>query len=621
MRTVLATLHVRRSPQAVPLAAGCLAAALPAGLKEQCILVDLFPDQGIDHQVEAVASSGPDLVAFPLYLWNRSEILELTRRLRKQHPDLLLVAGGPEATADPEGVLREGELDGVLRGEGEVSFAALLGAIEKGDDPAKVPGVSWRKGGEVVHAPPQSAAADLDTLPSPWLTGVLRPTVEGGVLWEITRGCPFACDFCFDSRGESGVRHIPKQRLEAELDLFERLGVSQVWVLDSTFNFPAERGKELLRELSRRQAPIHFHLEAKADFLDTETAALLEKIPCSVQLGLQSIHPKILSGMHRPFDPKTFASKVRLLASRGVAYGFDLIYGLPGDNHRGFCASIEASLELGPNHLDVFPLALLPGTPLAARKAEYGLKAEPAPPYTVKSSDSYPSEEMEASRRLSAAIDIFYNRGRAVAFFPQLIEASGMEAVPFLEGFAHWAVSRAGVAEEEFLKAERWLPEHILPMQEGYVEAILKNGGKTRLVEVARDLLRFHYHYAETLLGEETLPPEKEPGSRPPCSERRWKLAPGVRLANFTYEITDMMETGEIPLEQFAELFRPVGSTAIFMLRGDEVMCESLDEDFARLLSGCDGSRTPKEIFAGALPLQEVEELARFAAGEGLVVP
>ncbi|PLY07763.1 MAG: hypothetical protein C0624_03335 [Desulfuromonas sp.] len=105
MKIVLATLHVRPSAQAVPLAAGCLAAALPEAQRRNCKLLDLFPEQDPDTWLEQLLENDPDLIAFPLYSWNRLPILDLARRLRQIRPAILLVAGGPEASATPRETL------------------------------------------------------------------------------------------------------------------------------------------------------------------------------------------------------------------------------------------------------------------------------------------------------------------------------------------------------------------------------------------------------------------------------------------------------------------------------------------------------------------------------------
>ncbi|HXV21329.1 MAG TPA: B12-binding domain-containing radical SAM protein [Desulfuromonadales bacterium] len=621
MHIVLTTLHVRPSAQAVPLAAACLAAALPEDLRRQTRLLDLFPGEDDEQMLTAILAGRPDLVAFPLYLWNRRRVLALARRLRQRRPELFLLAGGPEATTDPEGVLAEGELDAVIRGEGEITFRDLLAARDQGIEPAGLAGLTLRTAAGVVAGPERAAVARLDELSSPWLTGVLTPTAGSGVLWETSRGCPFACDFCYDARGGHGVRALSAERLQAELDLFVRAGVSQVWVLDSTFNFPPERGRELLRLLSCKAPHIHFHLEAKADYLDRETARLLARLSCSVQIGLQSARPEVLRSLHRALDPDLFARQLRLLAAEGVTFGIDLIYGLPGDDYQGFCRSLTFALQLTPNHLDIFPLAVLPGTPLHRHREDFAIEAGSTAPYLLRHSASWSESDMGRSRRLAAAVDLFYNLGRAVGFFAALLKGAGTEPVPFLEGFTDWLLKEKRIEEQRFLAVDAWRPDEVRQLQEDYIGHQLRRQRRESLLPAALDLLRYHFHYAETLLGVETLPapPEKLAGLNPWTT--RWRTAPTVRLVRFAYEVLDLLEMGEPDLERFTALFRPVGSMALFVRRGAEVVCESLQEDFLKLLEGSDGTRSPQEIFAGSLSRAMGEEIVAFAVAEGLLVP
>lgn len=621
MKIVLATLHVRPSAQAVPLAAGSLVAALPESLRRQTRLVDLFPAETDEHLLTKLLEGNPDLLAFPLYLWNRQRILSLTRHLRQRRPELFLLVGGPEATADADGVLAEGELDAVIRGEGEITFRELLAARVSGEDPAGMAGLTLRTTGGIVAGPDREAATRLDDLPSPWLTGILTPAAGGGVLWEISRGCPFACDFCYDARGGHGVRAVSSERLKAELDLFVRADVAQIWVLDSTFNFPPERGRELLRLLTRTAPHIHFHLEAKADYLDRETARLLSRLACSVQVGLQSSRPEVLRGLHRSLDPDMFARQVRLLAAEGVTFGIDLIYGLPGDDYRGFCQSLRFALNLEPNHLDIFPLAVLPGTPLHRRSREFAIDAGSVAPYLLRRSASWSEDDMARSRHLAAAVDLFYNLGRAVGFFSALLKGAATEPVAFLQGFAEWLLHEQGIEEQRFLNIDDWSAEDVRQLQEEYVGALLQRKQRSKLIPAALDLMRYHFHYAETVIGDETLPAPPENLAGRDLWSTRWRLASTVRLVRFAYEVVDLLEMGEPDIEQFTELFRPVGSVALFARRGGEVLCESLQEDFLKLLEGSNGTRSPREIFAGSLSRAQGEEIVSFAVAEGLLVP
>jgi len=89
----------------------------------------------------------------------------------------------------------------------------------------------------------------------------------------------------------------------------------------------------------------------------------------------------------------------------------------------------------------------------------------------------------------------------------------------------------------------------------------------------------------------------------------------------FADEILDLLEVEEVQLDEFASLFRPVGSVALLMRRDNEVFCESLSEEMLKLLRESNSGLSPKEIFAGSLSQATGEELVEFAVYEGLLQP
>jgi radical SAM superfamily enzyme YgiQ (UPF0313 family) len=618
MHIVFCTLHVRRSTQAVSLAAGCLAATLAKELREQAALLDIYPEHSDQEIIDAILINNPDAVLFPVYVWNRQRVCRVVACLHQRNPDLALIGGGPEATGDIDGLMRAAPWTALIKGEGETVFVELLKSLSSAS-PEPIPGVVFATG----TSPPNSSvsAHDLDKAASPWLSGVLKPTPEGSVLWEVARGCAFTCDYCFDARGHAGVRQIPQQRLDAELELFLETGVNQVWVLDSTFNYPPERGIALLERLLAKAPELHYHFEAKADFLDSHTISLLGSLNCSVQIGLQSVHKQVLKTIHRPLDLALLTEKVHRLEAEGVIYGFDLIYGLPGDNYAGFRESIDSVLSFSPNHIHIFPLSLLPGTRLAQQRDRYGIVAQPAPPYELISSNDWTAEEMDLCRRLSAAVDLFYNTGRAVAFFPSILDALQVQPSAFFEDFFKWLLQQPDLEHEELMVMDNWSPSDVYRMTQGYLIRQLQITGQGHLVSVFLDMLCYHYNYAETLLGEELPPLAEDENPVRDSWDTPWQRSPNFRLVPFAYEVLDLLEMEEMQLDEIASLFRPVGSVALFMRRGNEVYCESLGEEILRLLQQSNGQNSPKDIFAGSMPQQAGEELVQFAISEGLLLP
>ncbi|MEI6206238.1 MAG: radical SAM protein [Desulfuromonadales bacterium] len=615
LRIALVAIHPSPSPQAVPLANAFLS-SYTLDSSVETILLDFFADKSAISCAAEIVAAQPDAVGFSLYLWNRLLSLEIAAELARSLPGIRLFAGGPEATADPRRVLAAAPLAFLIVGEGEKPFRAVCSRLAAGMDVAGIPGVAMLHEGCVVMAPP-AMPADPDTIPSPYLTGILDTRRYPGILWQLSRGCGFACEYCFDSRDGHGVRRFSLERIEAELRHFAITGVSQVFVLDSTFNQDVQRAKLILK-LIRRIAPgIHFHFEVRSEFIDREMSRLFAQITCSLQIGLQSADPLVLRAVGRSFNKREFCARITLLNESGAVFGFDLMYGLPGDTLRGFCESIDFALSLYPNHLDIFPLALLPGTPLAARSDAIGLQHHDAPPYTLISSPTFSPEEMELAQRLATACDIFYTRGKAVAWFNAVIAPLGMKPSLFLRKFGEWLTDERGPvdSEAELDDGEIWRS------QRAFLTGMFSRNKLRRLLPVVLDLVDYHYHYAAAL--QTPLPELPSAGKLKqvhlpdiPC-----RLSPASRLAVFNYEILDILEAGAPDVRVFTDRFPQSGSWAVIYPGRQGICCESLSEPYYRLLEQLDGLSFSGRIASQlGIPPGEARSFLKFAAAEGIIV-
>ena len=488
-----------------------LAASVERAFGEQIIttLIDCTLQQSAADCTEQILSQHPEVVGLSMTVWNRDLALDIAHRLKIIRPDLILLAGGPEVTATPNSLLQNRDLDLILTGEGEQKLVAALGDMLHGQKP----------NASALLA--TESIADLGDLPSPYLTGLLRPTRDGGVLWELSRGCPYRCDFCFESRGSAMVRRFPVERVRAELQLFASAGVNEVFVLDPTFNYHKETAKELLKIMADDGQGLHFSLEIRAELIDQELAELFASIDCSLQIGLQSADAAVLRLINRDFDHEEFTDKVLFLHQAGVSYGFDLIYGLPGDTLAGFLASLDFALGLIPNHLDIFPLSVLPGTRLADTASGLGLEYQSQAPYRVHSSTSFSAAEMTQAARIGAACDFFYNRGRAVPWFAIILDGLELSPSEFFSRFAK-------VLPET-------LPADPLPLQQSFVSDQFEHRGQSEVAALAVDLIAY-FGAVEPLLA----PPAVK--SKPDSTSGKLYLNPHSIFVHFNHDPQQLLQ-------------------------------------------------------------------------------
>jgi hypothetical protein len=614
-KIALVSVHTEPSPQAVPLANAFLKSA---AIRSQVdiTLSDFFNGQLPDECAHTISESHPDAVGFSMYLWNRELCLEIANRLRKKLPEAKLFAGGPEVTADPENILKTGAFDFIISGEGEIPFREACQRMAAKLDVRNIPGLLIF--GEERTMPLTSAitTSDLDTIPSPYLSGILDTRGYSGILWQLSRGCCFSCDFCFDSRWRSGVRRFSLERLETELHHFVSTGVSQVFVLDSTFNQDAKRANNILRMIRRIAPRMHFHFEVRSEFIDREMARLFAKITCSLQIGLQSSDPWVLKQVGRNFSRDDFCSRVQLLNESGAVFGFDLIYGLPGDTLQGFYNSLNFALSLYPNHLDIFPLAVLPGTALHLKSRTIKLEHLSAPPYTLISSPTFSIDDMQKARQIALACDVFFTRGKAVAWFNGVLAVLGLKPSDFLHRFGEMLAIRNGADFNESRLDDR----DVWNLQREFLTQIFNTKRLKRFHSLVLDMVDYHYHYAAALLAPKTEASLSFKLDKK-ILESPLRRANSLQMAHFHYQILDIIEIGFPDIRWMSDHLKPLNSYAAIYPRGDVVCTRSFDASYYNLLESLDGRANAVEL---ALKLgiskKDAQEFLVFALQEGFVV-
>jgi radical SAM superfamily enzyme YgiQ (UPF0313 family) len=341
----------------------------------------------------ALAGREPWLVGFTCYVWNVERTLWVARQLKRLRPAVRIILGGPEITADNAWVLDTADYDFAVVGEGEQTFADLLLALRAGDvPPAAVPGLYVPPAGAGPRFDPARRPAfrtplpDLSQLGSPYVAGILDAADEQMLLLETTRGCVFKCKFCYYPKSYDRQYYLDFDSVLAGLRHARERGAREVFLLDPTLNQRRDFA-DLLRVLARGNPGRRFSYfgELRGEGVTEETARLLAAAGFSeVEVGLQSVDPDAQRRMDRKNNLRAFERGVRAMLAEGIAVKVDLIVGLPGDTaesvRRGLHYLRDNGLYQG---VQVFNLAVLPGTEFRHEAAALGLKYQPRPPYYV----------------------------------------------------------------------------------------------------------------------------------------------------------------------------------------------------------------------------------------------
>jgi radical SAM superfamily enzyme YgiQ (UPF0313 family) len=382
--------------------------------------------------VAAIDRVGPALVGFSCYSWNIRSVEKVLAKLPNLD-DRLVALGGIEVTPDPAGYMKANPVvDLVVFGEGEVTFRELLDRLKEGVDrfgPATMEGlqgVCWRDGRHVRRNTARPPIADLETVPSPYLTGAYGDLLEGQdrVMVETTRGCPYTCTFCFEPRGFARVRSFPVERAKAEVEAIIEAGVKEVVFLDTNFNMDRPRAIELWDFLARRGRGVRYAFELRGELLDENQSRSLSQLDYFAEIGLQSIHKKSLDAVKRWYEPDRFAAGVSGLLEAGIyrpcahsghgGVSVDLMMGLPHETVEHLLASFDFVFALCPSTLVLTMTKILPGTELWDDAKKFRYEFDTGAQYEMTGSSTVTRKDIGEMVRFRDAVEFAYNRLHAV---------------------------------------------------------------------------------------------------------------------------------------------------------------------------------------------------------------
>lgn len=325
------------------------------------------------------------VLAMPVMCWTALTVFEVARIVKAARPDIFVALGGPEVSPMPAEVMaRHPYVDAVVSGEGEFALADLVHSVNRGGDPAGIPGVTVRDGDRVVIGPDRPQIEDLDTLPSPYGPGL--PT-DGNAYIETYRGCPHRCAYCFEGKGSTRIRSFGWDRIASDIEAVASTpGMRAFSFIDPVFNLTPDRlGRlsELLEPWAARGIRLHT-IEVDIERVDAEAARMLARAGVvSVETGPQSVGERSLANCSRTFDAERFAAGVAACKAAGISVECDLIVGLPGDTRADVLAGIDFVTSLDPGRVQMSTLHVLPGTELWARAEELGLVYDTEPPHEL----------------------------------------------------------------------------------------------------------------------------------------------------------------------------------------------------------------------------------------------
>ncbi len=334
--------------------------------------------RGLERRIE---SFRPDVFASSgLATCNAYVAARAAASAKKVDPKILTVVGGQHFTALPKESLEAfPEIDVVVRGEGEETFAELVRGRLEGKSLSEVRGISFRNDGEYYATDGRPLIENLDDLPLPGyhfvkelvhkyhFTMMAGPDVRYALI-EGSRGCSHSCTFCSQWKHWQGRwRTKSAKRIADEMEsLYRNYDFRFQWLTDD--NFPlGQHVSELCDELIKRGVSerVDWFVQARCDDVveHSEIVQRMWKAGCRwMLLGAENCDPEILHAYGKSIKPEDTSEAVKVLKANGIFAQTTFIIGHRKDTGDSIRKLKEFANQVDPDLAIFMILTPFPGT-------------------------------------------------------------------------------------------------------------------------------------------------------------------------------------------------------------------------------------------------------------------
>ena len=400
---------------------------MPQDVNVQIELAEYTINQNRDEILKDIYRRQAEMICFSCYIWNLDYVESMIRDVKKVMKDVIIWAGGPEVSYDSRETLgRLPELTGVMKGEGEKTFAKLCKVYGERSETSElsleqIDGITFRCPDGTICERPWRVPMDLSEVP--FVYHDMKKFENKIIYYETSRGCPFSCSYCLSSI-DKRLRFRSLDLVFNELQFFLDHKVPQVKFVDRTFNCKHDHAMAIWTYIQEHDNGItNFHFEVAADLLNDEEIRLIRQMrPGLIQLeiGVQSTNTDTIREIRRTMRLEEVREHVARIKEKGnIHQHLDLIAGLPYEDIKSFRKSFDDVYSMRPDQLQLGFLKVLKGSYMQEMQQEYELRYKDEPPYEVLSTKWLPYSDVIELKGIEEMVEIYYNSGQ----FTHVVEA------------------------------------------------------------------------------------------------------------------------------------------------------------------------------------------------------
>lgn len=377
--------------------------------------------QFIRDVTDRILSEDPACVSF-YTLWPVYHIfLRIAKELKKSRPEIIIVMGGPQSTATAYATMKAMDcVDYIATGEGENTVVPFFDSLlrKNGEGIDTIPGLYYRKNGEIGFCATPIEFCDLNTIPR-WderLYSAEDSNLTSGNYYmpiDTGRGCPFNCTFCTTGFFWKRAYRLksPEKILEDIRFFNQKFGIRSFSFSHDAFTINPRLVSDVCDRIIDSGLSIKWQCTTRADCISEELILKMKQAGlCHIDLGVETGSPTMQKLINKNLNLTKVREVVDFLLKNKIGVGLFFMYGFPEETEDDLNQTLNLYTDLLEKGVQQANMSYCKFTPATAITERYFDQLVFDPTITAVSRAIFGyTEEMEMLKNNKEIFSPFYH--------------------------------------------------------------------------------------------------------------------------------------------------------------------------------------------------------------------